>query len=103
LVSRFSLLQSFSYTHYLFYKKRFKKEINSFCIWILYPSSILSAHTPPCCQAGAEFSFDFLLLLLLASAIAFMGLLESSSVVLGTPVFFSTTVHYAKKMFLVCP
>jgi hypothetical protein len=41
----------------------------------------------PCCQAGAEFSFDFLLLLLLASAIAFMGLLESSSVVLGTPVF----------------
>jgi hypothetical protein len=44
---------------------------------------MLFAHTPPCCQAGAEFSFDFLLLLLLASAIAFMGLLESSSVVLG--------------------
>jgi hypothetical protein len=48
---------------------------------------VLSAHTPPCWQAGAEFSFDFLLLLLLASAIAFMGLLESSSVVLGINSF----------------
>jgi hypothetical protein len=48
----------------------------------------------PCCQAGAEFSFDFLLLLLLASAIAFMGLLESSSVVLGTAAFFSIFVQY---------
>jgi hypothetical protein len=55
---------------------------------------MLSGHTSPCCQAGAEFSFDFLLLLLLASAIAFMGLLESSSVVLGTAVFFSTFVQY---------
>ena len=33
-------------------------------------------------QAGAEFSFDFLLLLVLAGMIAFMGLMESSSVVL---------------------
>ena len=33
-------------------------------------------------QAGAEFSFDFLLLLVLAGIIAFMGLMESSSVVL---------------------
>ena len=33
-------------------------------------------------KAGAEFSFDFLLLLLLAGAIAFMGLVENSSVVL---------------------
>ena len=33
-------------------------------------------------QAGAEFSFDFLLLLVLAGAIAFMGLVENSSVVL---------------------
>lgn len=33
-------------------------------------------------QSGAEFSFDFLLLLILAGMIAFMGLLENSSVVL---------------------
>ena len=33
-------------------------------------------------EAGAEFSFDFLLLLILASIIAFMGLIENSSVVL---------------------
>ncbi len=29
----FSLLQSFNYTPYLLYKKRFKSQINSFCIW----------------------------------------------------------------------
>jgi hypothetical protein len=28
-----SILQSFNYTPYLFYKKRFISEINSFCIW----------------------------------------------------------------------
>ncbi len=33
LVSSFNLSQSFNYTSYLFYKKRFKSEINSFCIW----------------------------------------------------------------------
>ncbi len=33
LVSRFNLVQSFRYTPYLFYKKRFKSEINSLCIW----------------------------------------------------------------------
>jgi len=33
-------------------------------------------------QSGAEFSFDFLLLLILAGMISFMGLLENSSVVL---------------------
>lgn len=33
-------------------------------------------------EAGSEFSFDFLLLLVLAGIIAFMGLLENSSVVL---------------------
>ena len=33
-------------------------------------------------EAGSEFSFDYLLLLILAGIIAFMGLLESSSVVL---------------------
>ncbi len=32
LVSSFNLSQSFNYTPYLFYKKRFKSEINSFCI-----------------------------------------------------------------------
>jgi hypothetical protein len=30
------LLQSFNYTPYFFYKKRFKSEINSFCIWTLW-------------------------------------------------------------------
>jgi len=34
LVSSFNLSQSFNYTPHLFYKKRFKSEINSFCIWI---------------------------------------------------------------------
>ncbi len=33
LVSSFNLSQSFNYTPYLFYKKLFKSEINSFCIW----------------------------------------------------------------------
>jgi hypothetical protein len=61
---------------------------------------MLSTHTPPCCQAGAEFSFDFLLLLLLASAIAFMGLLESSSVVLGTAAFFSIFVQYQNFLYM---
>ena len=36
----------------------------------------------PSDQAGAEFSFDYLLLVILAGIIAFMGLLENSSVVL---------------------
>ena len=36
----------------------------------------------PCYQAGAEFNFDYLLLVILAGIIAFMGLLENSSVVL---------------------
>jgi hypothetical protein len=31
LVSSFNLLHSFNNTHYIFYKKRFKSEINSFC------------------------------------------------------------------------
>ena len=35
-----------------------------------------------CEKAGAEFSFDYLLLVILAGIIAFMGLLENSSVVL---------------------
>jgi hypothetical protein len=33
LVSIFNLTQSFNFTPYLVYKKRFKSEINSFCIW----------------------------------------------------------------------
>jgi hypothetical protein len=36
LVSSFNLWQSFNYTPYLLYKKRFKSEIDSFCIWTLY-------------------------------------------------------------------
>jgi hypothetical protein len=36
LVSSFNLSQSFIYTPLLFYKKQFKSEINSFCIWTLY-------------------------------------------------------------------
>jgi hypothetical protein len=35
LVSSFNISQSFNYTPYLFYKKLFKSEINSFCIWTL--------------------------------------------------------------------
>jgi hypothetical protein len=31
-VSSFNLSQSFNYTPFLFYKRRFKSEINSFCI-----------------------------------------------------------------------
>ncbi len=33
MVTSFNLTQSFNYTPYLIYKKRFKSEINSFCIW----------------------------------------------------------------------
>ena len=33
MVNSFNLLQSFNYMPNLFYKKRFKSEINSFCIW----------------------------------------------------------------------
>jgi hypothetical protein len=36
LVSSFNLSQSFNYTLYLFHKKRFKSEINSFCIGTLF-------------------------------------------------------------------
>jgi hypothetical protein len=39
----FYLFQSFNYAPYLFYKKRFKSEINSFCIWT--HSRVL--HPPP--------------------------------------------------------
>ncbi len=35
LISSFDLSQSFNYTPYLIYKKRFKSEINSFCLWTL--------------------------------------------------------------------
>ncbi len=38
LVSSFNLSQSFDYTSYLFYKKQFKSEINSFYIWTLVNS-----------------------------------------------------------------
>jgi hypothetical protein len=39
LVTSFNLSQSFNYTAYLFYKKRFKSEINCFCIWTLHLNS----------------------------------------------------------------
>ncbi len=48
-VSRFNLLQSFNYAHYLFYKKRFKTEINCFCIRTLAcccPRAISLLHVP---------------------------------------------------------
>jgi hypothetical protein len=40
-VSRFNLLQSFNYAHYLFYKKWFKTEINCFCIRTLNDPELL--------------------------------------------------------------
>ncbi len=40
LVSSFNLSQSFNYTPYLFYKKRFKSEINSFCIWTPHTETV---------------------------------------------------------------
>jgi hypothetical protein len=43
LVSSFNLSQSFTYTPYLFYKKRFKSEINSFYIWTLLLYSVVSS------------------------------------------------------------
>ncbi len=53
LVSSFNLSQSFNYTPYLLYKKRFKPDINSFCIWIqavifLLPSLNMIASVPLC-------------------------------------------------------
>jgi len=45
LVSSFNLSQSFNYTPYLFYKKRFKSEINSFCIWTLVSTSCKGVHS----------------------------------------------------------
>ncbi len=40
LVSSFNLSQSFNYIPYLFYKKRLKSEINSFCIWTLVTGTV---------------------------------------------------------------
>ncbi len=43
----FNLSQSFNYTPYLFYKKQFKSEINSFCIWTQHhPIQLPSADAP---------------------------------------------------------
>ncbi len=41
LVSSFNLSQSFNYTPYLFSKKWFKSEINSFCIWTQFPCTVV--------------------------------------------------------------
>jgi len=40
LDNSFNLLQFFNYMPYLFYKKRLKSEINSFCIWTQYWADI---------------------------------------------------------------
>ncbi len=47
LVSSFNLLQSFNHTPYLFSKKWFKSEINSFCIWTQFPCSLLPFPSNP--------------------------------------------------------
>jgi hypothetical protein len=39
--------QSFNYTPYLFYKKRFKSEINSFCIWTQSQDYLQKSQTRP--------------------------------------------------------
>ena len=51
LVSSFNLSQSFDYMPYLFYKIRFKSEINSFCIWTRCCGS-----APLWCGSGSVFS-----------------------------------------------
>ena len=48
-------------------------------------------------QAGAEFNFDYLLLVILAGIIAFMGLLENSSVVLVASMLVSPIMGENKK------
>jgi hypothetical protein len=59
LVSNFNLLQSFNYMAYLFYKKRFKSEINSVCILTQFhfpehiignQTFILDSHRPFLCS-----------------------------------------------------
>ena len=57
-------------------------------------------------EAGAEFSFDFLLLLILASIIAFMGLIENSSVVLwprcwSRPSWAQSSLGYLEEPFRI--
>jgi hypothetical protein len=56
LVSSFNLLQSFNYTPYLFCKKCFKSEINSFCIWTLirYLVNNTGDELPALLSGGAE-------------------------------------------------
>ena len=41
VVSSFNLSQSYNYAPYLFCKKRFKSEIDCFCIWTLYSDMII--------------------------------------------------------------
>ena len=55
-------------------------------------------------QAGCEFSFDYLVLVILAAIIAFMGLLENSSVVLVASMLVSPIMGrnmLMKRIFLL--
>jgi len=61
-------------------KKETKERLDKFYASI--KSRLMVAEVVARIQSGAQFSFDFLLLLLLASVIAFVGLVENSSVVL---------------------
>jgi len=61
-------------------KKETKERLDKFYASI--KSRLIVAEVVARIRSGAQFSFDFLLLLLLASVIAFVGLVENSSVVL---------------------
>ncbi len=52
LVSSFNLSQSFNDTPYLFYIKRSKSEINSFCIWAQFQFSSLLPPSRALSHAG---------------------------------------------------
>jgi hypothetical protein len=60
LVSRFNLSQSFNYTPYLFYKKHFKSEINSFSIRALVLEAQIYDTSLKPQPAGAQISLGSL-------------------------------------------
>ncbi len=53
LVSSFNLLQSFNYAPYLIRKKRFKSEINCFCIQTLVSEKTVKGQCRPNLDASA--------------------------------------------------
>jgi hypothetical protein len=55
LVSRFNVLKSFNYTPNLFYKKLFKSEINSFCIWTQVCKSLSSEESWGSSEEGYQY------------------------------------------------